>query len=133
MHKVTISSKETNTEVNNNYEAMVFIGIPAGDGRAMECLLLGKNTNDAAIDATVKTKLLHALRNQAPFQWDENFRKSLLCSDWLFSLPQSQQADWHSFCVEELEQSLGPAIGQVPDPLTPVIRLESLPTQLLEL
>ena len=62
MHKVTISSKETNTEVNNNYEAMVFIGIPAGDGRAMECLLLGKNTNDAAIDATVKTKLLHALR-----------------------------------------------------------------------
>ena len=62
MHKVTINSPNTNTEVDNNYEAIIFIGIPQDDRLAMECLLLGKNTDDAAIDATVKTKLLHALR-----------------------------------------------------------------------
>ena len=61
MHKVTISSKETDTQVDNNYEAIIFIGIPASDRRAIECLLLSNNSKDAAIDAMVKTKLLHAL------------------------------------------------------------------------
>lgn len=62
MHKVTINSKETDTQVDNNYEALIFIGIPADDKRAIECILLSNNSNDAAIDAMVKTKLLHALR-----------------------------------------------------------------------
>lgn len=54
MHKVTISSKETDTEVNNNYEALIFISMPADNSSTMECILLGNNTDEAITDAMVK-------------------------------------------------------------------------------
>lgn len=61
MHKVTINSPTTDTDVDNEYTAMIFIGIPANN-QTIECFLLGNgDTNDVVRDATDKTKLLHAL------------------------------------------------------------------------
>lgn len=63
MHKVTINSPTTDTDVDNEYTAMIFIGIPANNNQTIECFLLGNgDTNDVVRDATDKTKLLHALR-----------------------------------------------------------------------
>ena len=63
MHKVTINSPTTDTDVDNEYTAMIFIGIPTGNNQTIECLLLGNgDTNDVVKDAADKTKLLHALR-----------------------------------------------------------------------
>lgn len=61
MHKVTIESPDTNTKQTMEYKAILFIGIRNDSREGIECLSLGKQTDDAEEDAMYKAKLLTGL------------------------------------------------------------------------
>lgn len=67
MHKVTIDSPESDTQQTVEYKAILFVGIRNDNNEGIECLSLGKKTDDAVEDAMYKTKLLaglHTLEKQ---------------------------------------------------------------------
>ena len=61
MHKVTIDSPDTDTKQTMEYKAILFVGIRNDSREAVECISLGKQTDDTTEDAMYKTKLLHGL------------------------------------------------------------------------
>ena len=67
MHKVTIDSPDTNTQQTMEYKAVLFVGIRNDNREGIECISLGKQTDDAEEDAMYKAKLLtglHALEKR---------------------------------------------------------------------
>lgn len=60
MHKVTIDSPDTNTKRTMEYKAILFVGIRNDSREGIECMSLGKQTDDAKEDAMYKTQLLAA-------------------------------------------------------------------------
>ena len=67
MHKVTIDSPDTNTKQTMEYKAILFVGIRNDSREGIECISLGKQTDDAKEDAMYKAKLLtglHALEKR---------------------------------------------------------------------
>lgn len=67
MHKVTIESPESNTQQTMEYKAMLFVGIRNDSREGIECMSLGKKTDDPAEDAAYKTRLIcavHKLQEQ---------------------------------------------------------------------
>lgn len=67
MHKVTIDSPDTNTQQTMEYKAVLFVGIRNDSREGIECISLGKQTDDAEEDAMYKAKLLtglHALEKR---------------------------------------------------------------------
>lgn len=67
MHKVTIDSPESNTQQTMEYKAILFVGIRNDSHEGIECMSLGKQTDDAKEDAMYKAKLLtglHALEKR---------------------------------------------------------------------
>lgn len=67
MHKVTIESPESNTQQTMEYKAILFVGIRNDSREGIECMSLGKQTDDAKEDAMYKAKLitgLHALEKR---------------------------------------------------------------------
>lgn len=61
MHKVTIESPESDTQQTMEYKAILFVGIRNDSREGIECMSLGKKTDDPAEDAAYKTRLLCAL------------------------------------------------------------------------
>lgn len=61
MHKVTIDSPESNTQQTMEYKAILFVGIRNDSREGIECMSLGKQTDDAEEDAMYKAKLLTGL------------------------------------------------------------------------
>lgn len=61
MHKVTIDSPDTNTKQTMEYKAILFVGIRNDSREGIECMSLGKKTNDPVEDAVYKTRLLAAI------------------------------------------------------------------------
>ena len=67
MHKVTIDSPESDTKQTMEYKAVLFVGIRNDSREGIECISLGKQTDDAEEDAMYKAKLLtglHALEKR---------------------------------------------------------------------
>ena len=60
MHKVTIESPESDTQQTMEYKAILFVGIRNDSREGIECMLLGKKTDNPAEDAAYKTRLLAA-------------------------------------------------------------------------
>lgn len=58
MHKVTIDSPESDTKQTVEYKAILFVGIRNDSREGIECISLGKQTDDAKEDAMYKTQLL---------------------------------------------------------------------------
>lgn len=58
MHKVTIDSPDTDTKQTMEYKAILFVGIRNDSNEGIECMALGKQTDDAKEDALYKTQLL---------------------------------------------------------------------------
>lgn len=61
MHKVTIDSPVSDTHIDKDYKAMLFLGISDDMKDAVECCLLSTDTKDIAEDASIKTLLLRAI------------------------------------------------------------------------
>ena len=61
MHKVTIDSPESDTQQTIEYKAILFVGIRNDSREGIECISLGKQTDDAEEDAMYKAKLLTGL------------------------------------------------------------------------
>lgn len=61
MHKVIIDSPDTNTKQTMEYKAILFVGIRNDSREGIECISLGKQTDDIKEDAMYKTQLLAGL------------------------------------------------------------------------